>query len=236
MDSEEIKKILSAAEPIGWVLEPEAKRLLSLVGLGVPRFLWTREMDEAVAFAQQVGYPVVAKVVSPNALHKSDVNGVVVGIDEASTLREVFRRFEKIEGFAGMLVESQVSGTELIVGAKIDYQFGPVILLGMGGTGVEIYEDTSLRMAPLGENDAAQMVKELKAHPLLEGYRGARPVDLSALSRLLVTLSDVVLEIEPFIESLDLNPVICCEDRCVVADARILLSTAHGQNASPTVP
>lgn len=223
MASNTIQEILSSAQETGWVLEPEAKRLLSLAGLDVPRFCWVTVGEEAVAFAREVGYPVVAKVVSPQVLHKSDVNGVAVGIKGDTALREVFQRFQRIDGFSGLLVETQLVGMELIVGAKIDHQFGPVILLGMGGTSVEVYGDTALRMAPLREEDPLQMVQSLKARPLLEGYRGAPPIDLPALSRVLMTLSDLVLQIEPLIESIDLNPVICFENRCVVADARIIL-------------
>lgn len=232
MASKEIQEILSGAKQTGWVLEPESKRLLSLAGLEVPRFSWTTKVDEASAFARQIGYPVVVKVVSPQVLHKSEVNGVVPGVESDAVLKDLFDRFQHIEGFAGMLVEEQLSGTELIVGSRIDYQFGPVILLGMGGTSVEVYDDTTLRMAPLQENDPVQMVKALKARPLLEGYRGSEPVDFSALSRLLMSLSDLVLEIEPFIESMDLNPVICFKDKCVVADARILLNTGTGSKPS----
>jgi len=116
-----------------------------------------------------------------------------------------------------------VSGTELIVGAKIDYQFGPVILLGMGGTGVEIYRDVTLRMAPLSPKDAESMIRCLKAHQLLEGYRGAKPVDLKGLERLLLVFSGLVMDLEEFIESIDLNPVMCSPAKCVIADARIML-------------
>ena len=96
-----------------------------------------------------MGYPVVAKIVSPKILHKSDRNGVVVGIQGEKELTETFERFRQLEGFAGILVEERVVGLELIIGSKTDCQFGPVILLGIGGTGVEIYHDISLRMAPL---------------------------------------------------------------------------------------
>ena len=133
-------------------------------------------------------------------------------------------------------VEEQLSGIELIVGSKVDYQFGPVILLGMGGTSVEIYGDTTLRMAPLDEDDPPRMVEALKAHPLLEGYRGASPVDLAALGRLLMALSDLGLEIESVIDSIDLNPVICFEDKCMVADARIVLNRERKKNASNSHP
>lgn len=234
MVREEIQKILTSAKKTGWVLEPEAKRLLSLAGLTVPRFTWADGIDEALAYAGQVGYPVVVKVVSPKALHKTDVHGVAVGVTDDSALRSVFDRFRKIRGFSGVLVEEQLSGIELIVGAKIDYQFGPVILLGMGGTSAEIYDDTALRMAPLQNEDPAHMVKALKAHRLLEGYRNSHPVNLDALSHLMVGLSGLVLDIESFIDSIDLNPVICFENQCVVADARIILSTDSEKKASNT--
>jgi acyl-CoA synthetase (NDP forming) len=233
--STKIKDILSASKKLGWVLEPEAKRLCSLAGLTVPRFLWATGVDEAVRFAQEIGYPVVAKVVSAHVLHKSDVGGVVVGIDSGEKLREAFHRFSEFGGFAGMLVEEMLSGIELIAGAKVDYQFGPVILLGMGGTGVEIYRDITMRMAPLKEKDVESMVRSLKAHQLLEGYRGSEPVNLKELTRMLVAFSDLVMEIEGLIESIDLNPVLCSSRGCVIADARIMLKADRAQNA-PGIP
>lgn len=216
--------ILSSSSRTGWVLEPEAKRLLSLTGITIPRFLWARKEEEAIRFVEKIGYPVVAKVISPKVLHKSERNGVVVDINSDDQLIATFQRFYQIEGFAGMLVEEMVSGIELIVGGKIDYQFGPVVLLGIGGTGVEIYRDVTLRMAPLALKDIESMIKCLKAHRILEGYRGSPPIDLKELERLLLTFSDLVMDLEKFIESIDLNPVFCSPSRCVVADARIMLS------------
>lgn len=218
-----IMDILSASKETGWVLEPKAKRLLSLAGLTIPRFIWATQVEEAIRFAGEIGYPLVGKIVSPKVIHKSERDGVAVGIDSDEKLTEAFSRFSRIEGFAGMLVEEMLSGIELIVGAKIDHQFGPVILLGMGGKGVEIYRDITLRMAPLGRSDIESMMKCLKARPLLEGYRGSEPVNVNELTRLLSTFSDLVMGLEKFIESIDLNPVICSSTRCVVADARIML-------------
>jgi len=228
----EVRDIISASKERGWVLEPEAKRLCSLTGLTVPRFTWATGVDEAVQFAGKIGYPVVAKVISPQVLHKSDVGGVVVDIDSDEKLREAFHRFSHITGFAGMLVEEMVSGIELIAGAKIDYQFGPVILLGVGGTGVEIYRDVTMRMAPLKPEDATSMVRALKAHQLLEGYRGSEPISMSELTRTMVAFSDLVMDLEELIESIDLNPIMCSSNKCVVADARIMLATEKVQHAA----
>ena len=219
----EIEDILYSSKDRGWVLEPEAKRLLSLAGLETTKFRWAHQLEEALQSAEEIGYPVVAKVVSPEALHKSDVDGVVVGIADDKMLSNVFERFSAFQGFSRILVEEMVSGTELIVGAKIDYQFGPVILLGIGGTGVEIYQDTTLRMAPLNQQDVDYMINGLKAGQLIKGYRGSEPVNLPALSSLIMTFSALVMEIEKSIESIDLNPVMCNAKRCVVADARIMI-------------
>jgi len=219
----EVWDILSSSKATGWVLEPDAKRLFSFLGLDVPRFVWAKRVEEAIQFAEEIGYPVVGKVVSPKLVHKSDKKGVEIGIDNDEKLQETFRRFSQFDGFAGMLVEEMIFGMELIVGAKVDDQFGPVVLLGIGGTGVEIYKDVSLRMAPLALKDAESMIRCLKAHSLLEGYRGAKPVNLGEINRLLMTFSDLVMDLESLIDSIDLNPVICSASRCVVADARIML-------------
>jgi acyl-CoA synthetase (NDP forming) len=223
MLKKEITEIISAARQAGWVMEPEAKRLLAIAGLEVPGFKWATTMEDALGSAHEIGYPVVGKVVSCNVVHKSDQGGVVVGIDSDETLERTYQRFSTVDNFAGMLVEEMVSGVELIVGAKIDYQFGPVILLGMGGTGVEIYKDAVLRMAPLQEKDVPSMVKNLKAHPLLEGYRGSEPVDLNKLTRMMLLFSELVMDLEEVMESIDLNPVMCSSKRCIIADARIML-------------
>jgi acyl-CoA synthetase (NDP forming) len=223
MLTQEMKNIILSSKAEGWVSEPQAKRLLSLAGLDVPRFFLARGVDEAIRFANEISYPIVGKVVSPKVIHKSDKNGVEVGIDSERRVREAFHRFRKIEGFEGMLVEEMLSGLELIIGAKNDYQFGPVILFGIGGIWVEIYRDIILRMAPLGQRDIDSMMRCIKARPLLEGYRGSNPVNFKELNKLLMTFSDLVMDLESDIESIDLNPVFCSSNKCITADVRILL-------------
>jgi len=223
MLTQEMKNIILSSKGKGWVLEPQAKRLLSFAGLDVPRFFLARGVDEAVRFAKEIGYPIVGKVVSPKVIHKSDKNGVEVGIDSERKVRDAFDRFSKIEGFEGVLVEEMLSGLELIIGAKNDYQFGPVVLFGIGGVWVEIYRDIILRMAPLVQRDIDSMMRCIKARPLLEGYRGSNPVNFKELNKLLLTFSDLVMDLESDIESIDLNPVFCSSSKCIVADVRILL-------------
>jgi len=220
-----ISETLNSATESGWVLEPDAKHLLKTAGLKVPAFKVCPQVSEAVAWAGKIGYPVVAKVVSPKAMHKSELKGVVVGIGDDDALREAYKHFRRIDGFCGMLVESIAAGVEVIVGAKIDYQFGPVILLGMGGTAVEIYQDTAIRMAPLIERDVWSMVGSLKARRLLEGYRGSEAVSMEALVETMLTFSDLVLTLGERFESIDLNPVMCSAEDCIIVDARIVLAT-----------
>jgi acyl-CoA synthetase (NDP forming) len=225
----EMLRIIEAARADGWVLEPDAKRLFAVAGFDVPRFTLARTPEEAIRFAAEIGYPVVGKVVSPRILHKSDVGGVTVGIADTASLMATFRRFQGLEGFLGMIVEETVCGIELILGAKVDFQFGPMILLGMGGTGVEIYKDVALRMAPISEKDALAMIGGLKAHRLLTGYRGGESVDLNRLTETLISFSSLVMELGEGIESIDINPLLCSSHRCVIADARIILRSEDGK-------
>jgi hypothetical protein len=224
MLTDEMIAIIDRAQDSGWVLEPEAKRLLSLAGIDVPPFVWIHDEEQAHETADRLGFPLAAKVVSPEILHKSDAGGVAVGIGDTAALIDVIKRFRSLPGYAGLVVEPMVSGLELIVGGKVDYQFGPIVLLGIGGTSVEIYQDTTVRMAPLAEDEVLSMVEGLKGGRLLQGYRGSRPVNMQRLTHLLVVFSTLLTAMATRVESIDLNPVICSEKECIVADARIILA------------
>jgi hypothetical protein len=226
MLNQDMRDIIHRAKSYGWVLEPEAKRMLSMAEIPVPDFRWANTLPETLAAAEDVGYPVVAKIVSPAIVHKSELNGVAVGLEDADALTDVFRDFSRLEGFAGVLIEPLISGIELIIGAKIDYQFGPIILLGIGGTAVEVYQDIALRMAPLSDNDVSSMVESLKGTKLLRGYRGAEPIDMPALIRLVHHFSVLAMDLAESIDTIDLNPVKCTGTACVVVDARIMLADA----------
>lgn len=223
MLKKEVKAIFEKSRKWGWVLEPDAQKILSLYGFKTPKFGVAATEGEAVAAARKIGYPVVAKIVSPAVVHKSDVKGVVVGIKDDETLVRTLARLSKIDGFAGMLIAEMVKGLELIVGAKNDFQFGPMILLGMGGVGVEIYKDVSLRMAPLKTRDADHMIQELAARKLLTGYRGSEPVNLNALRKTITSFSKLMMDMKDIVESVDLNPVMCTAKACTVVDSRIML-------------
>jgi acyl-CoA synthetase (NDP forming) len=218
-----MKDLLRSAQSYGWVMEPFAKQLFALAGMDVPQFTWARSRDEAISFARKVGYPLVLKIVSPQVIHKSDVGGVAVGINDDVKLTNAFNRMSKVDGFSGVIAEEMVKGIELIVGATMDEQFGPVILLGLGGTTTEIYRDISLAMAPLCEADVVKMIQCLKAVPLLEGFRGSEKVNIEALKELVIRFSEFVMDLGDTMESIDLNPVMCSAERCVIADARIMV-------------
>jgi hypothetical protein len=228
----EIKTVLDKARTRGWVSEPDAKRLLSAAGLEVPRFVTVTDPGQIEPVVADLGFPLAAKVVSSRIVHKSDVGGVRTGIKSIPELTALFDTFSLLDGFEAMLIEQMVSGLELIVGAKMDDQFGPVVLLGMGGTGVEIYQDVSLRLAPVGTKDVDAMIKGLKAAPLLSGYRGRQAVNRDELTRTLICFSEFVMAAADMIESIDLNPVMCSGEKCIVADARIMLPPMDGQTAA----
>jgi len=219
----QIKTVLDASRTRGWVSEPDAKGLLAASGLTVPRFTLVTDPGGIQSAAQSIGFPLAAKVVSSQILHKSDYGGVKTGISTMEELTAVFEWFGRLDGFEAMLVEEMVPGLEMIIGAKIDDQFGPVVMLGMGGTGVEIYQDISFRMAPVNPEDVASMITCLKGGRLLSGYRGGVVVNRDELTRTLICFSEFVMAAAEMIESIDLNPVMCSAERCVVADARIML-------------
>lgn len=219
----EAAEILQKSKEWGWVLEPDAMKIFSLYGFKTPRYDVATEHSQAVAIARDIGYPVVAKIVSPSIVHKSDVKGVVVGIKDDETLIRTLERFTGLDGFAGMLISEMAKGLELIIGAKNDAQFGPMILVGMGGVGVEIYKDVALRMAPLKARDVSNMLGELAAHRLLTGYRGAEPVNLNKLRRTIMNFSRLMMILQDVVESVDLNPVMISAKSCIIVDARIIL-------------
>ena len=217
------KQLLDDARPVGWVLEPAAKQLLAGRGLTIPKGVVTGSLDTARQFLVSFGGPVVIKAVSPRILHKTEHQAVIIGIEDPDILASEMTRLLSLDGCDQVLVEEMVSGIEVLVGAKNDPQFGPVVVLGLGGTSVEIFNDTAIRLAPIVASDVTSMVNSLGARPIFEGFRGRPGVDMAALARLLTNFSHLVMDLEPFFESIDLNPVICPPDRCVAADARIIM-------------
>jgi len=213
------------------LLEPEAKAVCSEYGIPVPRFKVAPSPEEAVEFAEEIGYPVVLKVVSPDVIHKSDVGGVLLNVLDADGVREGFKRIlDTVKGHVpnariiGVLVEEMAPKgiTEVIVGAIKDPQFGPTLMFGLGGVFVEVLKDVTFRIAPIDELEAREMVKEIKAYPILTGYRGQPPADIDTIVRILVSASKLVMD-HPEVKEMDLNPIIVYEKGAKTVDARIIL-------------
>lgn len=219
----EVASLLEQANKTGWAVEPVAREILRTYDLPVTRFVWAHSPEEALQGANAIGYPLVVKIVSPEVVHKTDVGGVIVGVQDDESTKLAYQNLEKLPGFDGVLLDETAAGVELIVGAKQDPQFGTVVLVGIGGTAVEIYQDVAIRMAPLDAEDARDALASLRGKALLEGHRGSRPVNRDALVNLLVRFSEAAHELRDDVESIDLNPVFCSSETAVIADARFML-------------
>ena len=212
------------------LMEPEAKRLCSEYGIPVPRFKLARSVEEAVGHAEEIGYPVVLKVVSPQVVHKTDVGGVVLNVSDAEQVRDAYSRvventLRKLPSaeIVGVLVEEQArEGVEVIVGAFKDEQFGQTVMFGLGGVFVEVLDDVSFRVAPVSEEDAEEMVREIRGYRILKGYRGRPPADLEAIKSIIVNVSRMVMELQE-IREVDLNPIYVYERGAVAVDVRVIL-------------
>lgn len=216
--------------PITVLNEVEAKDLLRDAGLPVVETRLANSADEAAALGEAIGFPVAAKLMSPQMTHKSDAGGVRLDIGGADELRRAYDDFAQIVAtvpgavYEGMSVQAMApaGGLELVLGAHRDPQFGPVILFGLGGIFVEVLKDTVLRVAPLSLRDAEAMMAGIRAADMLHGVRGRPGVDRAAVAQALVDLSALMLA-RPDIESIDVNPAFAYPDGLRVADARIVL-------------
>jgi acyl-CoA synthetase (NDP forming) len=213
-----------------YLLESEAKDVCVEYGIPVTRFRVAKSKAEAVKFAEEIKFPVVLKIVSPDIIHKSDVGGVIVGLKTAKDVRSAYeqimqsvKRHKAKAKIVGMLVQEMApSSTEVIVGAIKDPQFGPALMFGLGGIFVEVLKDVTFRVAPITEEEAREMITEVKAYPLLKGYRNLPPADIGAIVKILLNASRLVME-HSEIKELDLNPIIVYEKGAKTVDARIIL-------------
>ena len=212
------------------LLETEAKTICAEYGIGVPKFDLAKSEGEASRQADEIGYPVVLKIVSPDIIHKSDAGGVLLNlknpVDVASGYSRIIENAKKYKADAkivGVLVQEMApQATEVIVGAIKDPQFGQTVMFGLGGIFVEILKDVNFRVAPITTEDAREMITQLKAYPLLKGYRNTPPADIDALVEILCCTSRLIMD-NPEIKELDLNPVMAYSKGAKVVDARIIL-------------
>ncbi|MFC8257676.1 acetate--CoA ligase family protein [Streptomyces sp. NPDC057291] len=233
-DRETVRVLLDSVRAAGRsaLTAPEGKIVADAYGIAVPGEELAQDVDEAVAFADRLGGPVVLKIVSPDVLHKTDAGGVVVGVEGSAQVRAAFRRIiENVRAYApdarvdGVQVQQLVPpGQEVIVGAVTDPTFGKVVAFGLGGVLVEVLKDITFRLAPVSADEALSMLDSIGAAEILRGVRGAAPVDRWALAEQIRRVSQLVTDF-PEIAEVDLNPVIAAPDGAIAADIRILLST-----------
>ena len=230
--TEKVSKIFEEArkEKRNFLLEPEAKTICREYGIPVTKFRVAKTAEEAVKFAEEIGYPTVLKIVSPDVIHKFDVGGVILDLNSPKDVRDAYKKIldnvkkhkpdAKVKGI--LVQEMAPSSTEVIVGSTKDPQFGPALMFGLGGIFVEVLKDVTFRIAPITEQDAQQMITEVKAYPILKGYRGQPPADINAIVKILLNTSKLVMD-HLEIKELDLNPIMVYKKGAKTVDARIIL-------------
>ena len=230
VDRGRVKSLLQTARGEGRdLLLTEAFEVLQAYGIPVADYQAVNQKEDLKKVMNKIGVPVALKIASPEISHKSDVGGVVLNINRESEAEEAYDKMKRlVKGpSSGVLVQKMVSeGKEVILGAKHDPSFGPVLLFGLGGIYVEVFKEISLRVAPINRSEAEEMISDLKTSAILKGIRGEKPLDIRALIENLLRLSQLVTDF-PEIEGIDINPVKVLEKGAIAVDARILLDKAQ---------
>ena len=215
------KKVFNLEESCG---------IMELAGIPFNRSGLAATAAEAGAIADGIGYPVVMKIVSEQVIHKTEVGGVRINIGSKEDVRRTFEDIlESIKEqvpdavIDGILIEEMANGTELIIGTTTDPQFGAMIMFGIGGIFVEVYKDVSFRLIPITPNDAREMMEEIKGKALLEGIRGLPKADPDQVVEILLAVSKLI-EDNPDIDEMDINPLLLTERGIIAVDARIILN------------
>ena len=219
-DIPRLHKIISGIGESGYVSPDVVRDILSCAGISLVPELVATSKDELAAFAEKVGFPVVAKVVGP--VHKSDVGGVALNIRSREVLAAEFDRMMQIPGATAVMVQKMLKGTELFIGAKYEPRFGHVVLCGLGGIFVEVLRDVSSGMAPLSYEEAYSMIRSLRAYKILKGTRGQQGINERKYAEIIVRLS-TLLRFATEIKEMDINPLLADADNVTAVDARILV-------------
>jgi acetyltransferase len=207
----------------------EVNEVLTSYGIPMPRFIMVKTLEDLVRVSEQLSYPVVLKLISPQIVHKSDVGGVILDLrNEVELVRGYMRIMDKISKlpfkpeYEIMVQEMIGGGKELIMGMNYDPAFGPLLMFGLGGIYVEFIKDVTFRIMPITDLDAREMVTSLRGYKLLEGVRGEKGVDIYAVIETLERLSQLIGDL-PCIKEMDLNPFVAFPEggKCMALDARI---------------
>jgi len=225
-----IRKALKGKRAV--LTEVESKQLMSEAGVPVIETTLAKSKAQAISMSKSAGFPVALKIVSPDITHKSDSGGVKLGLENATQVGKAYaeivaaaKRTNPKAAIHGVSVQKMAKpGVEVIMGMSKDAQFGPVLMFGLGGIFVEVLKDVAFRIVPLVRRDASQMIKEIKGYPLLEGYRGQEPANITVLEDILLKVSDFV-DRTPEIKELDLNPILAYSDGAMAVDARVILES-----------
>ena len=207
-------------EKDGYVPPQTVRDILSCAGIPLVPEMVSTSKEALMAFANEVGYPVVAKVVGP--VHKSDVGGVALNIRTEKHLALEFDRMMGIQDATGVMVQKMLKGTELFIGAKYEERFGHVVLCGLGGIFVEVLKDVSSGLAPLTYGEAYSMIHSLRGYKIIKGTRGQQGINEQKYAEIIVRLS-TLLRFATEIKEIDINPLLADENGVVAVDARILI-------------
>lgn len=218
VDVPRIREVIGRIEGNGYISPEHVHELLECAGIPMVPELVSADKAELEAFAEKVGYPVVAKVVG--SVHKSDVGGVALNIKTSSHLEYEFDRMMQIEGAKGVMVQKMLRGRELFIGAKYEPRFGHIVLCGLGGIFVEVLKDVSSGLAPLSYDEAYSMIRSLRAYKIIKGTRGQKGVNEKKYAEIIVRLS-TLLRFATEIKEMDINPLLADENDIVAVDARI---------------
>jgi acyl-CoA synthetase (NDP forming) len=210
---------LSNGEPFD---ELEGLELLADYGVAVVESVRADTLEDAIAAAERIGFPVAVKTAAPGVQHKSDVGGVRLGIDDSPSLEDAYSDLERSLGPQVIVAPMVPHGVELALGIVRDPQFGPLVLVGTGGVLVEVRKDRRLALPPLDDVRVQAMVGRLTVRTLLDGIRGQPPADVDALARAIVALSWLAHDLGDSLEALDANPIICGPNGCVAVDALVI--------------
>ena len=216
----EIERLKFEGVKSGYLAPDVVREILSCAGIPLVPEMVSTSKEELIAFAEEVGFPVVAKVVGP--VHKSDVGGVALNIRTPEHLALEFERMMKIQDATGVMVQKMLKGTELFIGAKYEERFGHVVLCGLGGIFVEVLKDVSSGLAPLSYNEAYSMIRSLRGYKILKGTRGQQGINEQKYAEIIVRLS-TLLRFATEIKEMDINPLLADEKDVVAVDARILI-------------
>jgi len=227
-DHDAIREVIDGAGE-GYLSPEKVTRLLNAAGIATVPESVALTVESAVSAAEEMGYPVVMKVVGP--VHKSDIGGVALNIRSETKVKEEFNRMMKLQGVTAVLLQKMISGRELFCGATLEGRFGHLVMAGMGGIFIEVFRDVSTAVVPVSEQEAASMIRSLKSYKIIKGIRGAAGVNEEAFIKVITSISDLLI-VAPEISEMDINPLLGTPDEIVAVDARIRVSSLQSSVGS----